>query len=274
MFTQTYFEALVERALVFLPKLLFAIIVFLLALYVANLTFRLVRRALTARKMDPELTLLLSRLSRWTVIILGAIAALQQVNFNVTSFVAGLGIIGFTLGFAFQDIAKNFVAGVLLLLQQPFDIGDAIEVAGYTGTVTDIEIRSTTLRTLDGRHVIIPNADVYTGVITNFSRSPSRRLELEVGVGYGSNLEEVTALVKEAIAGLPGVQAEPAPVVSFHTFGDSSVNLTAYFWVDTAVANLLDARDGAVKAVKAALDGAGVDIPYPVTTVLLEKGSA
>ena len=274
MFTQNYFEVLVERALIFVPKLLFAIIVFLLSLYIANWTFRLVRRALTARKMDPELTLLLSRLSRWTVIILGIIAALQQVNFNVTSFVAGLGLVGFTLGFAFQDIAKNFIAGVLLLLQQPFDIGDAIEVAGYGGTVTDIEIRSTTIRTWDGKHVIIPNADVYTGVITNFSRSPKRRLELEVGVGYGSNLEEVTALVKQAIAGVEGVQTDPAPVVSFHTFGDSSVNLTVYFWVDTAAVGLLDARDQAVKRVKAALDGAGVDIPYPVTTVLLEKGAA
>ena len=95
-----------------------------------------------------------------------------------------------------------------------------------------------------------------------------------MGVGYGSNLEEVTGLVKEAIAGVKGVQAEPEPVVSFHTFGDSSVNLTAYFWVDTAIAGLPDARDQAVKRVKAALDGAGVDIPYPVTTVLLEKGSA
>ncbi|OQY35105.1 MAG: hypothetical protein B6I38_01835, partial [Anaerolineaceae bacterium 4572_5.1] len=110
------------------------------------------------------------RTTRWAIIIWGLFLGLQQVEFNLTGFVTGLGIVGFTIGFAFQDIAKNFMAGMLLLLQQPFDIGDSIEVAGYAGTVTDIEIRSTALRTFDGRHVIIPNAEVFTGVITNFSR--------------------------------------------------------------------------------------------------------
>ncbi|MFQ5576309.1 MAG: mechanosensitive ion channel family protein [Anaerolineae bacterium] len=274
-FTQTYLETLLAQMIQFIPRLIFAIIIFLLALFLANLVARVVKRGLQFRKVDPELTLLLVRISRWSAIILGLVIALQQVNFNLSSFVAGLGIVGFTLGFAFQDIAKNFIAGVLLLLQQPFDIGNSIEVGGYGGTVTAIEIRSTTLRTWDGKHVIIPNAEVYTNTITNYSRSPRRRLELEVGVAYDSDLEQVSALVRQAVQDIEGViQDDPAPQVVFNTFADSSINLTLYYWVDTAAASLWRTQDRAVKQIKLAFEQAGVDIPFPVTTVLLEKGSA
>ncbi len=269
--TQSYFENLLAQAVLFLPKLAVAIVVFVVSLYVAKLAEKAVARALKLRHTDPELSILLSRTLRWSVIVFGTVVALQQVNFDVSSFIAGLGIIGFALSFAFQDIAKNFIAGVLLLIQQPFDIGDGIELAGVGGTVVDIEVRSTTLRTWDGKQVIIPNADVYAATIINFSRSPRRRIEIEVGVAYDTDLDKATAVLLETVAGLHGVPDDPAPQVIFKTFADSSINGTVYFWIRTADISVLEAQNSAVKAIKSAFEREGIEIPYPVQTVLLEK---
>jgi small conductance mechanosensitive channel len=270
--TQASFDKLIDWFTVFLPKLFLAIVVFALAVYAAKLTARLVKRALELRKTDPELVLLLSRVSQWMIIIFGLIVALQQVDFNVSSFVAGLGIVGFTLGFAFQDIAKNFMSGVMLLIQQPFDIGDAIEVNGFGGSVTQIEIRSTTLLTWDGKHVVIPNIEVYTSSITNYSRSPKRRLKLELGVAYDSVLEQVTTVIKEAFKRIEGVvQDDPAPEVVFESFGESSIKLTVYYWVDTTKNGYWEVQDRSLKMTKVALEKAGIRIPFPTRTVLMDK---
>jgi len=270
-YTQSYFESLFTQAIYFLPKLVSAIVIFLVALYLAKLAAKATRKALEYRKTDPELILLLSRVAHWSIAIMGIIAALQQVNFNVSSFIAGLGIVGFTLSFAFQDIAKNFISGVLLLIQQPFDIGDGIDVAGVGGTVENIELRSTSLRTWDGKLVIIPNADVYAGSITNYSKSPKRRVQINVGVAYDSDLEQVATIAKDAVSVIDGVQETPAPTVYFNAFADSSINCTISIWIDTAKIGLFSAEDLTVKAIKFAFETEKIEIPYPVQTVLLEK---
>jgi small conductance mechanosensitive channel len=262
-------RTLVERGLLFVPKFLSALLIFLVAFYTAGLLTRLVRRGLVLRQIDPELTVLLSRLTRWSIVLIGTVWGLDQINFDVGSFVAGLGIIGFTLGFAFQDIAKNFIAGVLLLLQQPFDIGDSIEVAGFGGIVTDIEVRATTLRSWDGLSVIIPNADVYTNAITNYTTATRRRVTLNVGVGYESVLDQVAQTMSSELLKIPGViQDDPAPSIVFDAFGDSAINATAYFWIDTAAIGLLEAQTRAVSGIKQAFEREGINIPYPVRTIL------
>jgi len=271
-FTQTYFETFLDQTVAFLPKLFLAIVIFLASLYLAKLAALAVDRTLKFRDTDPELTLPLVRLSRWAVIVFGLMVALQQVNFNVSSFIAGLGIVGFTLSFAFQDIAKNFISGVLLLLQQPFDIGDAIEVSGISGTVTDIELRSTTICTFDGKHVIIPNADVYTSTITNFTRSPKRRLQLEVGVGYESDLEQVATIIEKTLNDIePIIHDDPAPMITFDAFADSSINLSIYFWINTKTVGFFDAQNMVMKAIKTAFEAENINIPFPVRTILMEK---
>lgn len=269
--TQSYFENLLTQSMLFVPKLAVAIVVFWVSMYLAKLAEKGVNRTLHARKTDLELSILLSRSTRWAVIIFGTVVALQQVNFDVSGFIAGLGIVGFALSFAFQDIAKNFIAGVLLLVQQPFDIGDGIDVAGVSGSVIDIEVRSTTLRTWDGKHVIIPNADVYAGTITNFSRSPRRRISLGVGVAYNTDLEKASSVLLETVSALDGVLDDPAPQVVFNTFGDSSIDCTIYFWIDTAATGIFSATDSAVKRIKSAFEREGIEIPYPVQTVLLQQ---
>lgn len=258
------FERILTHAVEFIPNLVVAIIIFLATLWLSRLGANVVRAALKRRRADAEVTLLLARISQWTIIIFGLVWALAQVNFDVTGFVAGLGIVGFTVGFALQDIAKNFVAGILLLIQQPFSIGDAVEVKGYGGVVTNIEIRSTTVRTWDGLLVIIPNADVYGNPITNYSKIDQRRLSITLGLAYDSDLQKVDDILCQVAASLPGVRQEPAPLAVFDKFGEVAIHVTLYFWIDVIETSYLAALDAAIKGIKAAFEREGIEIPAVV----------
>ncbi len=269
----TPIEDIASSTIFFIPNLIVAIIIFVATLYVSGLADKAVMATMRKRQLDPELTLLLGRLARWSLLVLGTIWALAEVDFDVTGFAAGLGIIGFTIGFALKDIAENFVAGVLLLWQQPFDIGDAVSVGGYSGTVTSIQIRATTVRTWEGLLVIIPNADVYSNAITNYSQIDKRRISLAVGVGYESNLAQVSEVLIEVANNLPGViKDNPAPEVAFSEFGESSINVTLYFWIHTQETDYRSTLDAAVKNIKLAFEQAGINIPYPTRTVYMEQG--
>lgn len=270
-------ETLIEQILVFIPKLIAALVIFLVALWVAGLVAKTIRDVSLRREIAPELATLFSRVGRWSVIILGTIWALDMVNFNVTAFVAGLGIVGFTVGFALQDIAKNFVAGILLLLQRPFEIGQAIQVAGHSGTVTEVSLRATEIRTLDGLQVFIPNADVYTNALTNYSRATQRRITLQVGVAYGTDLDQATQVALAAVSQVPGVIGDdPEPVVVFDSFGDSSINFSLYYWIDLDQISYFAGQDQGLKAVNRAFEREGIEIPFPIRVLHLrqENGNA
>ena len=260
-----YLNPLLEQIILFIPKIIAAVIIFIVTLYIAALIAKAVRRAAERRNVDAELVTLFSRMAQWTVICFGTIWALETVDKNITGFIAGLGIAGFTVGFALQDITKNFVAGMLLLLQQPFDVGDTIEVVGYTGTVSEVSLRDTQMIALDGLHITIPNASVYTSPITNYSRAQWRRIALDIGVAYGSDLETVTEIALDAIRALPGIiLEEQEPTVVFKNFGGSSIDFSLYYWVDTASTNFLVATDQGIKLINAAFENENIEIPYPI----------
>ena len=267
-------EIIINQIILFIPKLIAAIIIFLVTLYVAKLAFRLVGATLERRQVDPELKLLFARIAQISVIILGTIWSLSAVDFNVTAFVAGLGIAGFTIGFALKDIAENFVAGILLLLQQPFDIGDAVEAGGYSGTVKSIEIRSTTLQTWDGLPVLIPNAQIYSNPITNFSKVSQRRINLDVGVAYDTDLQKADDIMLEVVKRLPGIKDDPAPFVVFNQFADSAINATLYFWIDVSEAGYFGSLDAVVKGIKEAFEREGIEIPFPIRTMVMQQSKS
>jgi small conductance mechanosensitive channel len=267
---QDYLDQFVNNLRTSLPNILTAILIVIVSLYLAGFVSRLLRRVLKRREADPEVTLLLAQLTRWSIIVIGIITALQRF-FDVTAFLAGLGILGFSIGFALQNILQNFAAGVILLIQQPFNIGDAIEVDTYGGTVLVINLRTTEMRTWDGRIVIIPNADVLSNPITNYTRAQRRRIELPVGVGYNSDPASTRQVILEALPDIPGFVEEPAPVVVFHTFSGSSIDLSAYFWIDTAKTDLISAKDSALELVKTALEKKGIEIPYPTRVVHIQS---
>jgi small-conductance mechanosensitive channel len=266
------FNQLGDKIVAELPNVFTALLIFVLSLYLARLLSNLLKRVLKRREADLEITLLLATILRWSIIVAGIITALQRF-FDVTAFLAGLGILGFTIGFALQNIMQNFVSGVILLIEQPFDVGDAVELNGYGGTVLTISLRTTEMRTFEGLIVMIPNADVLSNTITNYTRADRRRVELPVGVGYGSDPAEARQIVLDAVKNVPGYLGDPEPMVVFHTFGGSSVDMTAYFWINTAVTNPFAAKDAALELIKAALEKQGIEIPFPITTVYMQSES-
>lgn len=266
-----FFALMMTQLLSFLPSLLAALVLFVATLYVSGWLAQMVSRALQKRNKSAELITVLARLTRLSVLILGGTMALQTVGFDLTAFLAGLGILGFTVGFALQDVSKNFVAGLLLLLEQPFNLGDFVEVGGYSGKVQKVHSRATEIITLDGNHVLIPNADVFSNAITNYTRIISRRLAQPVGVAYGSDLEKVRRVTLEAIRDVPGLLQEPEARVVFQTFNDSSIDFTLYYWIDAGITTPPAAQDGVVTRIKTAFEQNGIEIPFPIRTVLMPK---
>jgi small conductance mechanosensitive channel len=262
-------EQLVVDFLTLLPSLIAALVVFAIGVYLASIVRRLVRRALQNRTKNPQPITLLAQLAYWLVVILVAAISLQMVGFNLTAFLAGLGIAGITIGFALQDVSKNFIAGLLMLIQQPFEIGEFIEVSGYAGTVEAIDLRATQVRTADGKLVLIPNGEVIISPITNFSKAAARRVEINTGVAYESDPENVRQIALDAIGAIPGMQSEPAPDVIFHNFGSTTFDLSIYFWIDTSQTNVAAAKDAGLNAIKQAFEQAKIDMPFPAQTVYL-----
>lgn len=267
-----YWHQFVENFVTGIPNLLTALAIFIVSLYLARFLSNILRRVLR-RRMAPEgVTHLLGQLTLWTIIVIGAITALQRF-FNVTAFLAGLGIVGFTVGFALQDVMKNFAAGVILLIQQPFHVNEFIGVAGFDGTVLEIDLRSTEIKALDGRIVILPNADILASPIINYTRANRRRIELPVGVSYDTDTNVARKVVLEAIQNVPGFVPEPAPLIGFSNFGDSALELNTYFWIDTTLTNPFAAKDSAFSLIKSSLDKQKIDIPFPIRTVYMHSDS-
>jgi len=258
----------------FIPRLIAALVIFAVSLILAAIVQRGIRRTLSARQVDEELSHVLARISRWVVIVLGVIAALDQVNFAVTSFLAGLGVLGVTVGFAFQDIAKNFMASLLLLIQQPFEIGDLIRVVNYEGKVLDVTMRDTILRTLDGLRVSIPNADVYTNPITNLSALKTRRRDFLLRLDFKDNPEQAAHVLLEAVADVEGVESEPAPFIETRGLPDGQIEMQVFFYVDQSTYDLGATHSRVVHAVRLAAQQAGVDVPYPTQKAITVGGAA
>jgi small-conductance mechanosensitive channel len=269
--SQLTLENIVTGLLEFLPRLGAGVLVFLIARLISFSAARLIRRSMEMRDRDPELIVLLEMLSRWGILALGIVLALEQLApGRFSSLIAGLGIAGFTIGFALQDVAKNFVAGILLLIQQPFDIGDSIEVAGYGGTVLDISLRATEMRTWDGRWVFIPNGDIFVSSIVNFSRALRRRVDISVGVAPDSDLDKVARIALDAIQkNVNGVLEDPAPQIAFSQFGESTIDFKALYWIDTGEAGVLQAQDEGVRAIKEAFENQAIEMPYPTHMILM-----
>lgn len=252
----------------FIPDLIISLIIFIFGLYLTSLLRRLLSRAFRARKTDPETALVIDAIVKWTLYVLVTTMALNQVGFDLTAFLTGLGILGFTVGFAIQDVSKNFVAGLLLLIEQPFDLGDTIEVQGFTGTVMAVQLRATEMQTLDGRLVQIPNADVFTSPITNFSRATRRRIELKAGVAYGTDLEAARGVAMGAVFKIDGVLIDPEPKLVYNNLGPSTVDFSLYYWIDTAVSDYLGAVDAGIVSIETAFAAAKIEMPYPISTVI------
>ena len=265
-----FFMQVAEELLKSVPNIIIALLILVLSFYLSKFLGRLLVRALEKQHAASGVSNLLSQLLRASIMALGIVAALQRF-FNVTAFLTGLGIIGFTVGFALQNIMQNFASGIILLIQQPFKTGDNVGIAGYDGTVLSIGLRTTELKTFDGRIVFLPNGDVLSQPILNYTSSNRRRVELPIGVAYDSDTDLVRKTILEEVEKVPGYVNEPEPLVLFHTFGESSIDLDVYFWVDTAINSNITGKDIALSRIKRAFEKKKIEIPYPIRTVRMKQ---
>lgn len=267
---QNYINLFLDGLIKGIPNLLTALGIFILALYFARVLNRIVTRVLKRRNAPEGVTQLLAQFAYGTIVVAGIITALQRF-FDVTAFLAGLGILGFTVGFALQDVMKNFVAGVILLIQQPFHINEVIGTAGFDGTVLQIDLRSTELKAADGRIVNIPNANILAGPIINYTRADRRLVDLDFRVGYEADTEAAREAVLESIQNIPGVVTEPRPAIAFSKFGDSALEFNTSFWIDTSKTDPGAAKQAAFSSIKNALDKQGIHMPFPIQRVYMHS---
>lgn len=236
------------------------------AVVAALIVRRLVRKALDGT-VAPLVGRLLARLASGVVFVFGFIYALNQVGVSLAPLLGLLGLLGLALAFAFQDILENFIAGIIMSVRRPFREGDEISTADHAGVVEDVQLRALTIRTFDGERVYLPNAAVWKNPIVNHTERGERRTTLAVGVSYDADLREVGELLTRALATADGVKTEPAPQAYAYEFADSSINFALRFWHEPSIADVWRVRDAVAKAVKEALDEAGVEIPFPQRVV-------
>lgn len=263
---QGWLEALTAM----LPNFAVAVLVIVLFFFLAKGT-KLIAKKLFQRFYDkPAVQNLFTTLIYIAVMIVGLMVALDILHLEktVSSILAGAGIIGLALGFAFQDISANFISGVLIAIRKPIEVGDIIESQGYMGIIQEINLRVTIIRTFQGLHVIIPNKEIFQNPLTNYTKTNERRIDLEVGVSYGDDLEKAKELALEAIKSQPFL-LEGRDVNLFYTgFGDSSINFVLHFWIEYPdQPGFLDARSRAIMALKKTFDENDITIPYPIRTL-------
>lgn len=218
------------------PSILFSLIIILFAVYLAGKISRVVENTSGSRSGDPLLSGFLGGIARWIVITVGVILALYTVGLGwiAGGLVAGAGISAFVVGFAFKDIAENFLAGIILAFSRPYQIGDTIESAGFFGNVLSLDIRNTQIKTFDGKDVFIPNSMILKNPLINFTKDGYLRLEFLIGIDYNENIDKVTKLIMDEILKVEGILGgDRKPRIHIDTFAASALNLRVYFWVDT-----------------------------------------
>ncbi len=256
-----------------LPLIVAGLFVVLVFNFLANTMQSVVKRLTEGSGLDITLSSILASLTGIGVRILGLLVAAVVVipSFDPGSLIAGLGLSSVAIGFAFKDILENFVAGILILWNKPFVVGDVIESNGHLGTVTMINVRSTYIKTFDGKQVIIPNGDVFDNDVKVYSAYENRRISVPVGVGYGESIEEAQSTILNAVTSVEGVLEDPVPTVYLTGLGSSSIDFDVMFWINQKESSYLEVQHNAIKAIKNALDERGIDIPYPYQVVQFDN---
>jgi small conductance mechanosensitive channel len=253
-----------------LPNLIVAILVMVVAYYTARAVNKLAVRLAAKRIQQDSITKLIGRISAVVVVTIGLILALGALDLSKTlnTLLAGAGISGLVIGLALQGTLSNLLSGIILSFRKKIQIGHWIETTGYAGEVIDINLSSLVLKEFDNNLVIIPNKLIIANPLKNYSITKKMRIAVDCGVGYGSDLEQVSKLVKEAISGIYQQNDGSEIEVYFKEFGDSAINFTARFWVDgTDAKNSLEATSVAIMAIKKKFKANDINIPFPIRTL-------
>lgn len=260
----------IRDVILLIPNIITAVLVFLAFYLAARIIDMLLVRILRRTRMGEEISNILIRIVHLGILLIGFFFALGILHLDktVTSLLAGAGIVGLALSFAFQDIMANFVSGFIIAARKPFKAGDLVETNGIQGYVSRISLRATYIRTFTGQDVIIPSKDVLQKAITNFTTCGTRRVDILVGVSYGDDLEKAAKHAREACESIEDRDASKDVEVYFESFGDSSVNMLVFFWIDLVQnKSFLKARHDAVIGIHKTFKANGITIPFPIRTL-------
>ncbi|WKZ68578.1 MAG: mechanosensitive ion channel [Melioribacteraceae bacterium] len=268
---QEIFDILKNWAEVYILKIIAAIAILVIGKIIAGMIKNFVKKLLNKSNMDLTIVSFLSNLLYGLLITLIVLVALGQLGVETTSFVAIVGAAGLAVGFALKDSLGNFASGVMLLINKPFSVGHYIEAGGTAGTVLEIKLFATKLKTPDNKVIYVPNASVVGGNITNFSAEDTRRVDMQFGIGYNDDIDKAKQIILKLLSNDDRVLKDPKPQVVVGSLGDSSVNIVVRPWVNKA--DYWGFFFDMTETVKKEFDNAGVSIPFPQRDVHLYQQS-
>ncbi len=257
-----------------LPLILLGVVVLVVGLLLVRFVQRLVVRTTDGSRFDVAVVKLIQTATRVGMVVVVLLVALSVAGVNVGSALAALGIAGLALAFAMQSILENFIAGILILARRPFRPGDQVRLGDFEGTVIDVNMRVTALVQYDGEKVLLPNATVFNEPITNTTERGRRRTDVTVGVDYRDDHDRARQVLFDAVSGVEGVLSDPPPRVLLSELGDSSVNFRVQYWTLPEQAEVNGVKDRVLGAAKRAVEEAGMTIPWPIRTLVVDPDSA
>ncbi|MGB3642551.1 MAG: mechanosensitive ion channel family protein [Rivularia sp. (in: cyanobacteria)] len=262
-------KELIGSAVKNFPALLTALIIIFLTRFAAQFAQRITETIAHKTVSSKSLQFLMVKAASTATWILGILLAcvIAFPGLSLGDIIATLGLSSVAIGFAFQDIFKNFLAGILILLQQPFRIGDQIVVNDCEGKVEKIDIRTTKIITYGGERVVIPNSTVFTSVVRVRTAFDHRRTDLAVGVDYNTSLSQASDILERTISQVEGVLDNPAPEIDLVGFGDSSIDFMIRYWTSSQQKQVRHVQTRAILSIKQAFDKANISIPYPIRTL-------
>lgn len=260
---------LLDAAIETLPQIFFAAIILVITRYLVEGIRKVIRKNAGRLIKSISLQLLLLQMASTATWVAGILIACTLVfpSLRLGDIVGLLGLSSVAVGFAFQDIFKNFLAGILLLLNEPFKVGDQIIVGNYEGTVEEINIRSTDIRTYQDEHVVIPNAIVFTSPVHVLTHYAHRRTDLAIGLAYSTTLPDAHQILLETVQQVEGVLPRPVPEVDLVGFGESSIDFAVRYWTLPQKIHVRRTRTQVIMQIKQACDRSGLNIPFPIRTV-------
>ncbi len=253
-------------------RIVTALVILIVGRWIARGFGRLVQRLMENRQVDPTLTDFVGNLIYYTLFTFVVLAALSQLGIQTTSFIAVIGAAGLAVGLALQGSLANFAAGFMLILFRPFRMGDLIEGAGVKGTVENIQIFTTQLKTPDNKIIIIPNAKLTDDNIVNWSATGTRRVDMVFGIGYEDDIDKAKAIMHEVLDADERVLKNPRPQIALSELADSSVNFVVRPWVNSG--DYWSVYFDVTETIKKRFDAAGVSIPFPQRDVHLYQQNA
>jgi len=242
-------------------RIVTALLIFVIGRWLARLLVKMARRLMQKSQVDAMLIDFIANIAYALLLVIVVLSALDQLGVKTTSALAILGAAGLAVGLSLQNSLSNFASGVMLIVFRPFKTGDYVEAGGTSGIVEAISLFTTRMRTGDNREVIVPNGQIYSGTITNYSARDTRRIDMLFSIGYEDDIKLAKTLIESALGQESRILADPAPAIMVMELGASSVDLAVRPWVNSADYWLV--RSDLLESIKAAFDANGISIPYP-----------